>query len=82
MDAYHLSDADERLSDLVDRAAMGERVDIVRGGRVVATLVPTTVTPRRTIVDLATLQALTASLPTSSDHSGETVRALRDSDRY
>lgn len=82
MDAYHLSDRDERLSDLVERAVEGERVDIMRDGRVVATLVPAVPSARRAIIDLATLQALTASLPPSTDHCGDAVRTLRDSDRY
>ena len=82
MDAYHLSDRDERLSDLVERAVEGERVDIMRDGRVVATLVPAVARPRKALVDLATLQALTAGLPASRDHCGEAIRALRDSDRY
>ncbi|MDP1027192.1 type II toxin-antitoxin system prevent-host-death family antitoxin [Sphingomonas sp. KR1UV-12] len=40
MDAYSLSDADARLNDLVDRAAAGERVEIERGGRIVARVIP------------------------------------------
>ncbi|MBJ6122502.1 type II toxin-antitoxin system Phd/YefM family antitoxin [Sphingomonas mollis] len=38
MDAYNLSDADGRLTELVDRVRQGESVDILQEGRIVARL--------------------------------------------
>lgn len=49
MDAYHLTPTDGTLSDLVDRAAAGESVEIERDGRIVARLVPTP--PPATAID-------------------------------
>ena len=40
MDAYTIRDAAERLDDLIGRVEAGESVDIARGGRVVARIVP------------------------------------------
>ena len=40
MDAYHLSPADERLAELVERAQADGSVEIEREGRVVARIVP------------------------------------------
>ena len=48
MDAYHLSPADERLTELVDRVEAGENVEIEREGRIVARIVPIVVTSAAT----------------------------------
>jgi prevent-host-death family protein len=75
-----LADAKARLSELVDRAAAGEGVLITRRGKPVARLVPAT--PARKPIDVEALRALTATMKPQSEGAAETVRAMRDSDRY
>ena len=80
MDAISLADAKAHLSELVDRVEDGQSIAITRRGKRVAQL--TTVTGARKPVDLALLQALTASLPAPSESAGDLVRSMRDGDRY
>lgn len=61
------ADAKAHLSELVDRVAGGESVDITRRGNP---------------VDLAMLQALTVSMPAQSQDAATLVRDMRDGDRY
>lgn len=80
MSRVSLADAKAHLSALVDRAAAGESVDILRRGKPAARLVPPA-TPKRPI-DGTALAALTAKLPRQRKGAAKSVRALRDSDRY
>jgi prevent-host-death family protein len=80
MDAISLADAKAHLSELVDRVAAGDTIDITRRGKRVARLSPAGA-PRRPI-ELATLQALTATLPAPSQGAADLVRGMRDDDRY
>lgn len=77
MDGIPIDEAKARLAALIDEVEAGATIEISRGGRVVARLTGVA-TPRRP-VDLARLQALTAS---QSEAPGGTVREMRDSDRY
>jgi prevent-host-death family protein len=79
MSKVSLADAKARLSELVDRVAGGESVDITRRGKPVARL--TAASPRKP-VDLAMLQALTASMPAQEQDAATLVREMRDGDRY
>ena len=80
MQAVSLADAKARLNELIDRVEAGESIDIMRRGRSVARLVAI---PRdRQPIDLAMLQALTATLAPQKSGSAELVRSMRDGDRY
>lgn len=80
MDRVNLADAKAHLSELVDRVESGEQIEIVRRGKPVARLAAIAV-PRKPI-DLAMLQALTATLPRDTQDAATVVRAMRDGDRY
>jgi prevent-host-death family protein len=75
-----LADAKARLSELVTRVQAGDAVRITRRGRPVAQL--TSVAATRTAVDPAKLRALTDSIPLQDSAAAETVRRMRDEDRY
>lgn len=76
----NLKEAKARLSELVDRAQAGETVTISRRGRVVAQIMASPAT--RKAVDVEALRAVTQRLPRSEKDAGETMRELRDSERY
>lgn len=76
----NLKEAKARLSELVDRAQSGETVTISRRGRVVAQLMASPAT--RKAVDVEALRAITQKLPRSQQGAGETMRELRDHERY
>lgn len=80
MATVNLADAKARLSELVDRAAAGDTIEIARRGKTVARLTPAT--PARKPVDAAALAAVTDGMPESDAGAGDFVRAMRDSDRY
>jgi len=74
-----LAEAKAHLSELVTKAAAGTPISITRRGRTVAQLVQAR-PPRKPIV-LAELRTVTASMP-PHDGRPETVRRMRDDDRY
>lgn len=80
MDAITLADAKAQLSALVDRVEAGDSIEITRRGKPVAQL--TAVTKPRKPIDLALLQALTATMPPQSESAVDLVRSMRDGDRY
>lgn len=80
MGAISLADAKTHLSELVDRVEAGDTIDITRRGRPVARLTAVA-TPRKPI-DMAMLQALTATMPHEVQGAAELVRSMRDDDRY
>ena len=80
MDTINLADAKAHLSELVDRVEAGDSIDITRRGKRVARLT-TVATPRKRI-DIAALQALTASLVPQAEDASSLVRSMRDDDRY
>lgn len=75
-----LADAKARLSELVERAAHRESIRITKRGKPVAQL--SSVDQDRKPVDLAALQALTASMPMQAEPAGEWLRRVRDDQRY
>ncbi|HYD37645.1 MAG TPA: type II toxin-antitoxin system prevent-host-death family antitoxin [Allosphingosinicella sp.] len=77
MDGINLSDAKARLSDLVDRAASGEEVTILRRGKAVARIVGIE-TPRKPL-DVAALRAHTSKMKPSNISGVEILREMRDS---
>jgi len=76
----NLADAKAHFSELVDRVAAGDSVDILRRGKAVARLTPVE-RPRKPI-DLSLMQALTAKMVPQPESAAEFVRAMRDGDRY
>lgn len=80
MDGINLADAKAHLSELVDRAAAGDTIDILRRGKPVARL-EAAKRPRKTI-DAARLRKLTDSLPAQTQSAGDFTRAMRDDDRF
>lgn len=83
MDSVSIADAQMHLSELVDRVEAGETIEITRDGRTVARLEATNKpSPDRRKVDVASLRALTDSLPYQEQSAGDFIRAMRDSDRY
>jgi prevent-host-death family protein len=79
MNAINLADAKAHLSELVDRVKAGESIDITRRGKPVARL--TAVAGPRKRIDMAMLQALTATMPPQTESAADLVRSMRDGDR-
>jgi antitoxin (DNA-binding transcriptional repressor) of toxin-antitoxin stability system len=75
-----LADAKARLSELVNRAAAGEPVRITRRGKPIVQM--SAVANGRAPVDVASLRALTQSLPPQTESAADLVRRMRDGDRY
>jgi len=80
MSNVNLADAKAHLSELVDRVQAGDTIDITRRGRPVARL--TAVARPRKRINLAMLEALTASMPPQDESASDFVRSMRDGDRY
>jgi prevent-host-death family protein len=80
MDAVSLASAKAHLSQLVERAAAGETVQITRRGKPIAQITP--IPKPRKPIDLAALRRLTADMPRSDEPEGEFIRRMRDEDRY
>ncbi|HWE05996.1 MAG TPA: type II toxin-antitoxin system prevent-host-death family antitoxin [Rhizomicrobium sp.] len=80
MRSVNLAEAKAHLSELVERAAAGEVVCIMRRGKPVAKL--TGLGTKRKRVDAAALRTLTAPMPKQKQTAGELVRRMRDKDRY
>ena len=88
MAAVSVAEAQEKLGELIDRVARGEKVDIVRDGEPVATLnapeeprVPTA-RPKKEPIDFEMLEAIRKQMPKQSEDAGTFVRRMRDEDRY
>ncbi len=80
MEAVTLADAKARLSELVERAASGERVSITRRGKPVVQI--TAIETPRKPVDLGRLRALTEAMKPQPETSADFIRRMRDEDRY
>ncbi len=80
MDKFSIAEAKAHLSELVDRAASGEAVQITRRGKPIAQLVATPAP--RTPIDIEALRAHTARMPFDPEGAGDFVRRMRDEDRY
>jgi antitoxin (DNA-binding transcriptional repressor) of toxin-antitoxin stability system len=80
MSQINLAEAKARLSELVDRAAAGERIVITKRGKPVLEMVRPRSPPQR--IDLKALRRLTAGLPRQKQGAAEALRELRDQARY
>lgn len=78
MDKVSLANAKAHLSELVDRVATGDTIDITRRGKPVARLIALTGSRKR--IDRAMLQALTATMPPQTQKAADLVRSMRDRD--
>jgi prevent-host-death family protein len=75
-----LADAKAHLSRLVEEAAAGEPICIMRRGKAVAQITAVD-TPRKRI-DVATLRAVTDATPMQPETTRDFIRRMRDEDRY
>jgi prevent-host-death family protein len=80
METVNLADAKARLSELVERAASGETVRITRRGKPVAQI--TAVAAPRKKIDIASLRALTDSMPRQREPARVFIRKMRNRERY
>lgn len=80
METVNLADAKARLSELVERAEAGETVRITRRGKPVAEI--TSVKAPRKKIDMASLRALTDSMPKQKEPARVFIRKMRDRERY
>ena len=76
----NLAAAKAHLSKLVERAAAGDTVRIMRRGKPVAQI--TGIKSRRKRIDPSALRALTDTIPVQRESARDFVRRLRDQDRY
>jgi antitoxin (DNA-binding transcriptional repressor) of toxin-antitoxin stability system len=80
MSAYSVADAQNNLSDLIDRALRGEGVTIVRDGAAVVELKPLTASVRpvaQADLDWLETHMLRPARPPTED-AGELVSTMRD----
>jgi prevent-host-death family protein len=80
MVSVNLADAKAHLSALVEKAASGEIVRIIRRGKPVAQI--TSIGTPRKPIDPAMLRAVTDRMPPQSQNAADFVRAMRDDERY
>jgi prevent-host-death family protein len=80
MERVNLAEAKAHLSELVERAAAGEPVCIMRRGKPAARLVAIEI--RRKRIDLSALRAVTDRMPPQPEPARDFVRRMRDDDRY
>jgi len=80
MKTVNLADAKAHLSELVERASAGETVRITRRGKPVAQI--TSVSTPRKRIDLASLRALTDSMPMQKQGAREFIRKMRNRERF
>jgi prevent-host-death family protein len=80
MTRVNLADAKARLSELVERAATGEPVEILRRGKAVARIVAVD-RPRKQVA-LAMLEAATEGMDEQEEPARSFVRGMRDDARY
>lgn len=80
MGNVNLAEAKAHLSELVERAAAGDTVRIVRRGKPVAQITAVD-TPRKPI-NHKILRALTDAMPAQNESARTFMRRMRDEDRY
>ncbi len=80
MKNVNLAEAKANLSALVERAAAGEPVRILRRGKAVAQI--TAMPSERNPIDPAALRAITDRMPRQVQDAGAFMRAVRDAGRY
>jgi prevent-host-death family protein len=82
MDGVNIAEAKAHLDELVDRAEAGETVEITRGGKPVARLMPLAAISPKKRIDAEDLARFTASLTPSKTSSAQLIREMRDDARY
>ena len=80
MGNVNLAEAKAHLSELVERAAAGDTVCIVRRGKPVAQLTP--ICSPREPINLKALRALTKSMTRQEEPARKFVRRVRNEERY
>lgn len=80
METVSLADAKARLSELVERAANGEPVQITRRGKPVAQI--TAIVEPKKPIKLEDLQRVTRGTKYQKESAGKFMRRLRDQARY
>lgn len=78
MEKVNVREARERIAQLLDAVAAGEEVMIIRRGRPAARMVRI----ESEQVSFPERAALRNELPPMKEPAGETVRSLRDDERY
>lgn len=76
----NLAEAKAHLSELVEWAAAGETVEILRRGKAVAQIIAAD-RPKKAI-ELSDLKALTKDAPKQRESAGKFIRRMRDDARY
>ncbi len=76
----NLADAKAHLSELVERAAGGETVEILRRGKPVARIVAAD-QPKKAIA-IESLKAVTSGAPKQVEGARKFMRRMRDDTRY
>jgi prevent-host-death family protein len=76
----NLAEAKARLSELVDRAAAGEPVEILRRGKPAARLVAARKAKKKVALDI--LEAATKDAPKQRESARKFIRRMRDDARY
>lgn len=80
MDSYNIADAKAQFSELVDRAAAGEEIEIKKRGEPVARIVPV-MKPRKRL-DVEALRRVAALSDPTGQSTADFIREMRDSDRF
>jgi prevent-host-death family protein len=78
MQTINVRETREKLSSLLDAVLAGEEIVIVRNGKPAARLTA----PLPDTVQFPDRSELRAALPPSAQSSGDTVRILRDEERF
>jgi len=76
----NLAEAKARLSEVVERAAAGETVRILRRGKPVAQITPLEKQVSR--IDIAELRAVTSAMTSKPVETETAIRGWRDEERY
>ncbi len=79
MGSYNLAEAKAHLSEIVERAAAGEEIEITKRGRPMVRLV--SARSKQPKIDMAAIRAFTAGLKKHRDDV-DFVQQMRDEDRY
>ena len=80
MGSVSIADAKAHLSELVERAARGETVQITRRGKPIAQIVATKAPRKR--IDIAALRAMVEKMPMQAEPADKFIRRMRDETRY
>ena len=76
MGTVSIADAKAHLSELVERAAGGETVQITRRGKPIAQIIAAKAPRKR--IDIAALRAMVENMPVQPEPVGEFIRRMRD----